>query len=447
MSQSPPLPDFLWNLFLQLRRRGFVVGPQDYEALLLALSAGFGWSSPQALKELCARLWAKSLREQATLFALFEKEFPVEETWQIHLEELEEDTLSHDGLLTPSAKSQLSKLPMVWLLIRAYDCWAGILLLGNLLKASQSLAPGELENSLTTAPDDLTVDESQHAKVQSQRGLPSISLVDIKVPDRPFVFEPQYPVSYREVAQAWRRLRRPVRTGPPIELDIDGTIEQRCRAGVATSLVMRPRMRNVAKVLLLIDRKGSMTPFHGFCDEVCLAMQEAGRFEELPIYYFQNSPAEGADDSVLDSDELEDILFPPLDPILSKIEPLIEGDLYQDRDLHTIVTLETVLQNHASDACVVIISDAGAARKQYSVERLLDTVAFFKALRAYTTRYVWLNPLPKDHWISNSSVKGRSKNTATALARHIPMFPLDRRGLDQAVNVLRGQQYSVERPL
>jgi hypothetical protein len=444
--QSPPLPDFLWNLFLQLRCRGFVVGPQDYEALLLALNAGFGWSSPQALKELCARLWAKSVREQETLFALFDKEFPAEETWQIQFEESKEDTPDHDASLTPSADSQYGKLPMIWLLLRDYDCLAGILSLKNWVNASKPKATDQLEDSLATDSDDLKEEDSQSAKVQSQKGLPSISLGTIHVPERPFVFEPQYPVSYREVAQAWRRLRRPVRNGPAIELDIDGTIEKRCQAGVATSLVMRPRRRNIAKVLLLIDRKGSMTPFHGFCDEVCTAMQEAGRFEELPIYYFQNSPAEGADDSVLDSDELEDTLFPPLDPILSKIEPLTEGDLYRDRDLHTIVTLETVLQSHANDASVVIISDAGAARKQYSVERLLDTVAFFKALRAYTTKYVWLNPLPRDHW-SGSGGKGRSKSTATALARHIPMFPLDRRGLDQAVNVLRGQQYSVERPL
>ena len=184
-----------------------------------------------------------------------------------------------------------------------------------------------------------------------------------------------------------------------------------------------------------------MTPFHSFCDEVHTAMQEAGRFEELPIYYFQNSPAEGADDSVLGSEELGNTLFPPLDPILPKISPLIEGDLYLDPNLYNLISLETVLKKHASDASVVVISDAGAVRKQYRVLRLLDTIAFFKALRAYTTKYVWLNPLPKYHW------SGNPKSTATALARHVPMFPLNRQGLHQAVNVLRGHQYTVERPL
>ena len=401
MSQNPPLPRFLWDLFLRLRRRGFVVGPQDYEALLLALNAGFGWSSQQALKELCAKLWAKSLREQQTLFALFDQLAPLEEAWELRQERADKNSSQVDDATDAFTFSDTDQ-------------------------KSESLDLRDIKLKLS--------------KVETSQGLPPIFLKDVKIAKGPFVFESQFPISYREVAQVWRRLRRPVRTGPLIELDIDGTIEKRCRVGVASSVVMRPRRRNIAKLLLLVDRKGSMTPFHSFCEEVCTAMQEAGRFEALPVYYFHNSPAEGADDSVLESDELGNTLFPLLDPILPKIIPLTEGDLYLESNLYTLVPLETVLNEHASDASVIVISDGGAARNQYSVSRLLDTIAFFKALRTFTTKYIWLNPLPKYYWSSNT------KNTATALARHVPMFPLDRRGLDQAVNVLRGQQYTVESP-
>lgn len=398
MSQSPPLPSFLWELFLRLRRRGFVVGPQDYEALLSALNAGFGWSSQQALKELCAKLWAKSYREQETLFVLFDQLAPFEEAWEFEK---------------------------------------------NVSANNSTSSEDEPEStSLVDLEEDDESDQSEVPQAQFRAGLPPISLKDVKVAERPFVLEPQYPVTYREVAQAWRRLRRPIRTGPPIELDIEGTIEKRSRVGVASSLVMRPRRRNIAKVLLLIDRKGSMTPFHGFCNEVCMAMQEAGRFEELPVFYFQNSPAEGADDSVLGSNALEDTFFPPLDPILPEINPVTEGDLYLDPELYNLISLEAVLKKHANDASVVILSDAGATRKQFNADRLLNTIAFFKALRAYTTRYVWLNPLPKNHWDGS-----KTRSTATALSRHIPMFSLNRRGLHQAVNVLRGQPYTVEKPL
>jgi uncharacterized protein with von Willebrand factor type A (vWA) domain len=100
--------------------------------------------------------------------------------------------------------------------------------------------------------------------------------------------------------------------------------------------------------------------------------------------------------------------------------------------------LEEVLQKYAADAFVVVISDAGAVRKYYNVVRLLDTISFIKALRAYTLNYVWLNPLPKSYW---------KDNTAAEIARHVPMFPLNREGIQQAVNVLRGHQYIIEKLL
>ena len=42
-------PDFLWTLFIQLRRRHFPLSPEDYDALRRALQAGFGWFSQEAL--------------------------------------------------------------------------------------------------------------------------------------------------------------------------------------------------------------------------------------------------------------------------------------------------------------------------------------------------------------------------------------------------------------
>ena len=86
----------------------------------------------------------------------------------------------------------------------------------------------------------------------------------------------------------------------------------------------------------------------------------------------------------------------------------------------------------------MLLSDAGAARGHYDLLRLLDTVAFFKAVRAYSTQYVWLNPLPRRYWL---------RSTAAQIARHIPMFPMDRTGMYHAVNVLRGHTYRIERPI
>jgi uncharacterized protein with von Willebrand factor type A (vWA) domain len=243
-------------------------------------------------------------------------------------------------------------------------------------------------------------------------------------------------LTYREVAQAWRRLRRPVRIGPPVELDLEGTIKRRSQTGIACQVVLKPRRCNLAQLLLLVDRQGSMNPFHGFIEEICEAIQQSARLNEVALYYFHNVPVEGADETVLAF--LDEQMFPPLDSILSLINPLVEGYLYEDADLLSPQPLKTLLEEYARGAAVVIVGDAGAARSVYNGLRLLDTIAFLKGLRRYTKQYVWLNPLPRRYWTGT---------TAMQIARHIPMFPLEPDGLQRAVNVLRGQQYVIERPL
>jgi hypothetical protein len=179
-----------------------------------------------------------------------------------------------------------------------------------------------------------------------------------------------------------------------------------------------------------------MAPFHHFVEDVCVAIQQAGRLENAALYYFHDAPAEGADKSTLTP--VVDQLFPTLDAVLPQIVPLATGYVYEDPDLLSPVPLADVLEEHAAGAAVVLISDAGAAHGRYDIVRLLNTVAFLKALRACTAQYVWLNPLPRNRW---------KNNTATQIARHAPMFPLDREGIYRAVNVLRGQPYLIERPI
>jgi uncharacterized protein len=389
MKESPLLMPIIWDLFQKLRRRGFAIGVEDYEALQQSLRAGFGWSSQRAFLSLCTALWAKSRQEGEVLAALFEQLAPEGDRW---VYSLPKEDLSSSEEPPPEDKSVSSK-PEV---------------------AKRSVEP----------------------KTASQTRLPPISLANVRISERPFVFVPQLPLTYREVAQTWRRLKRPIRKGAATELDLAATIAQRCQLGVVTNVVMRPRTSNVARLLLLVDRQGSMAPFHRFCDEVCRAITEAGRLGETAIYYFHNVPAEGADDRVLEP--LVGQLFPVLDPILQKIEPLQDGYVYTDRDLLIPKPLPEVLKAEGRGASIVILSDAGCARKQYRVSRLLDTIACLKAIRTYSPDCVWLNPLPKQYWLNN---------TAGQIARHIPMFPLDREGMEQAVNVLRGHPHIIEKPI
>ena len=392
------LPSFLWTLFNKLRRRhGFALGIDDYEALRQSLQAGFGWSSLDNLRDLCNALWAKSLPEQEILTSLFDQLAEKEEGWQLKL-----------------SRKSTTKATVI-----------------PISPTPETVSQSQPQSSLQFIPK---------TQPQPKSGLPEISLKDVKISPRPFIFVPQFPLSDREIAQTWRNLRRPMRVGAAIEVDIDATIHHRCQQGVVVPVILKPRRRNLARLLMLVDRQGSMTPFHPFCQQVCQAMKKSGRVEQTAIYYFRNVPAMGADKQVLKS--LSEKIFPTLDSILSQIEPLTKGYLYADPELLCPQAVEEVLPKYATDAFVVVLSDAGAMRNYYNVSRLLDTLAFFKAVRSYSLSDVWLNPLPRNYW------QKPKNNTATQISRHLPMFPLDREGLYRAVNVLRRHQYNnIEKPL
>ena len=161
------------------------------------------------------------------------------------------------------------------------------------------------------------------------------------------------------------------------------------------------------------------------------APPRTGAYEDLP-----SLTLEGADTTVLDA--LPDPVVPLLDSVLPEVAPLVEGDVYRDAQLGEPEPLSEAVQGLGPGAAAVVIGDAGAARGRFDLVRLLDSVAFLKGLRAAIPHYAWLNPVPQEDWQSS---------TAAQLARHAPMFPLDRMGLDQAIQVLRGHPPELERPL
>lgn len=377
MTELQQPESFLWRLFKQLLHRQFPLGIDDYQELRTALSRGFGWSSREELRDLCCALWAKSPREQTMLMALFDQ-MPIAD----------------------------------WGPPRSIE------------------APGASTDAQYPLAQPVSI------TTESFGNLPPISLDGVQIAKRSFIFTPLFPLSYREVAQAWRRLRHTVREGPRTELDMNATIALRTQRGVASPVVLQARKRNKARLLILIDRQGSMTPFHHLVADICRAIREAGRLENLAIYYFHNTPVEETNQTVLAA--FFDQLFPTLDTVQSSIIPASDGYLFDDPGLLSPTSLQAALATHARDAGIVIFSDAGAARGRYKLQRLVDTLAFLKALRVYTKQIVWFNPLPKQQW---------SGNTAGQIARHIPMFALERANMQRAIDVLRGHPVHVEKPL
>jgi len=401
------LPGFVHALMLHLRRRGLPLGVDDCESLRSALAAGYGLVSDTELRQLCVALWAKSAAEAALVHAAFAQlDLPV---WDADPDAAADPTQPDPGQPDPA---QPEAEPQ---------------------DAASRVGPAPGHGSTVDGTDDVGAEPPPVTLVLDHSTLAPPSTGSF---DPSLVTVPQYPVSEREIAQTWRRLRRPMRSGPPVELDLDGTLDQFARTGVATAPVLRPARRNTARLMLLVDRQGSMTPFHPYLDHVHAAIRHAARIDAIATHYFHDVPGRSRDQSLLAM--LPNPFDPVLDPVLDRVAPLATGRLYDEPDLTAPRPLNDVLDGVTPNTAIAVFSDGGAARGGLDTGRLLDTVALLVALRRRGALVAWLNPLAPLRWTGT---------TAGQLARHVPMFPLSREGMYQAVDVLRGRPVWTERPL
>lgn len=399
VTAADELPSFLPPLVAQLRRRRIQVGIGDVCALRLALRAGFGLSSRDELRELCVALWAKSPAEAQVVRAAFANLDGLAD-WTVA------DAAGHADAL-PSAQGP----------------------------AVESLEPEDAGDIRPEPPEPEEGGEAGAGAIRELSASPAAGLGALRTgaSGRGLVLVPQYPLTSREVAQAWRHLRRPVRSGPAVELDIDATITERSRRGVATPPVLVPRRRNAVRLLMLADRHGSMTPFHGYADHVIGAIRSAGRIDDVQVAYFHDLPGTLEDKSALQA--RPDPFRADLDEVLGLIGPLHGGRVYGDPGLTVPQSLDAILAAVTGHTAVLVISDAGAARQQFDIVRVLDTIGLLKALRAQASGVAWLNPVPAARW---------KRTTAAQAARYVPMYPFSRQGLYQAVDALRGRPVAAE---
>lgn len=235
-------------------------------------------------------------------------------------------------------------------------------------------------------------------EVQVARAVRQGTRTDTDLPLTAFTATSDYfPITGRQMKQSWRYLRRLIREGPPIELDVEATVKQISREGMLLHPVTSPRRVNRNELLLLVDRDGSMLPFHSLSERLTKTAMYGGRLAKAGIYYFHNCPGQ----------------YLYRDPYHQVAEPIGE-------------VLSTFHHDYAG---VLIFSDAGAARGGFSRERLELTAEFLDRLRQQLRYVAWLNPMPRDRWTG----------TAGEIAKLVPMFELSRQGLERAIDVLRGK--------
>ncbi|MFB2837805.1 hypothetical protein [Floridanema evergladense] len=248
------------------------------------------------------------------------------------------------------------------------------------------------------------IDEIQD-EVQVAQAVRQVTSSDSEIiKDRFFLAGEYFPVTQRQMKQSWRYLRRMVREGVATELDVEATVNQIGSQGILLEPVIVPRRVNRTELLLLIDRDGSMVPFHSLSHRLVETASRGGRLGKAGIYYFHNCLGEY---------------------------------LYHDPNHQEAELVQDVLSRLRPDrTAVLIFSDAGAARGGFSEERIAFTEEFLKQLKQRVRYIAWLNPMPRSRW---------SNTTAGEINKFIPMFEVTRQGLESAIYVLRGQhQHSEE---
>ena len=289
----------LFELFTRLRQADVPLGIDDYQLLLRALQAGFGIGDRNALARLCKTLWIKS-NDQMRLF-------------EYHFDQVMANTIL-------DASTEIAEVTPD---------------LAEHYHVSPTNTPETASSKSFSAPSsEMTVNiESQAA----QAVLHSAS--EDELPYNRFIRSDEYfPVTRRQMKQSWRYLRRPIREGPPVELDVDATIKEVGRMGILLNPVLMAARKNRAELLLLIDQGGSMVPFHALSRRLVETAQRGGRLVSVRVYYFRNCPT----------------------------THLYRKPSHQDAEsVHEILD-----RPHDEYAGILIFSDAGAARGGFNQERL-----------------------------------------------------------------------------
>lgn len=410
----------LTMFFQKLRHAGFPLGPEEYRMLLDGLQLGIMGHDKASLKRLCRLIW---LNDQETE-GLFEHFFDTTVTDLVTPPPPPQPAKPEAELKTePKREADTKKPPAADQPKQSNDTTE------TTEAADQPKLPDDTTETTTDAAD-LPPELHPHPTdkemlaIEEHISAEEAAMLTLKVQDTEIAYQTfmqatdYFPVTRRRLKQNWRYLRRMVRSGPPGEIDINATVQKLAQEGFLLEPILRPRRINRSELLLLIDRQGSMVPFHGMGRRIEETAVESGRLGHIKTYYFRNVPPLHKDARHL--------------PASALYRP---HNLFQKPQCISAISVEEVA--HLFDplfTSVLIFSDAGAARGGWSEERIQGTARFLYQLRLLGFEEIaWLNPMPKDRWDEDQ------ENSAAEIAKFAPMFSMDHASLFEAINTLRGR--------
>ncbi|MGK7879686.1 MAG: hypothetical protein AB4060_06250 [Crocosphaera sp.] len=444
----------LWELFSRLQKAKFPLGIGEYQLLIEALSklTEEEIKDIETVKRLCCALWVKSNSDQLRFEIYFQ---------QFVLETIDEDSVIPDDFSPILVREESLKQKILNWVKNRLNWKTSLIFVGSLLflgwgkfsliKDNQN-PKQSLDNQVNTPPDILplptpspngknpsdppqvnprievsevveTEPYSHHplligiCLLMGSSGLIYGVWLLIKTAVRPKIIlsktskviailpnelTPDYfPLTSRQMKQSWRQARCLVRQGTSTKLDVNGTVAEISRQGFFSHPVMIPKRVNRTQLLLLLDSSKFMLPFQNFCYQLAKTAQESGNFQKIMVNYFCQYPKMKKSQFYLHKDSLG----------------------------CEIISLETLLTElDFNYAGVLIISEGGAMEENINKKRLTYTLKLIAKLKEYTNKLSWLNPFPPARW---------PQTTAGILSQHIPMFELNRIGLESALIQLK----------
>jgi uncharacterized protein with von Willebrand factor type A (vWA) domain len=206
----------------------------------------------------------------------------------------------------------------------------------------------------------------------------------------------------RQMRVALAHLRALLPLGPEEKLNLDGTIDATSKNAGELELVWENKEKKAAKVILMMDVGGSMSPYSRLVERLfSAASSQISRFKH---FYFHNC---------------------------------VYQDLWTDIERRDSSSTLEFIKSEDTDYKVILVGDAEMAPSEltwangaidYWYHNDVPGIAWLQKIRDKFKDSIWLNPLPRRSWSHIQTTK--------MIMDIFPMFELTLDGLDEGIKFL-----------
>jgi len=199
------------------------------------------------------------------------------------------------------------------------------------------------------------------------------------------------PFAERPLQIHWRSLRNMVYEPDFETIDVAACTANIAQKGFLSEIFYEHTPKNKMQLVTIVDNWGSMGVFRWLSSQITDIISSQIKNE---VYYCYNLP-----------------------------EPF----LYSDTEMKTKKEWRN-FREKLNGKHVIFISDAGAAKGNYSSARIKRTKEILNDIRRIAKNVVWLNPMPEHRW---------RKTSAIYISLAVQMYEISENGLQQTIHYLK----------